>query len=319
MADLKPVYLVHGDDDARIDEWRARLRKRAEAELGPGGLEAFDGRTQSPGDVSAALSTLSFATGTRYLLVDEVGAWKAPELAPLTDALGALPPDTVLVLIARGKPPKGLDKKSVEAAGGEAHVYEAPKPWEMPKWVIAQAAAQGLRLGSESAKALIAIVGSGQQRLAREIEKLAIAVHPETTAGVEDVERTVGGDTVPKVYDLADAVTAGDVEATLALAEELGAADERPGRLVYPVVNRLREVHGVIELLESGVAEKDLAGELKAPPWRVKKAVALARRADRETLERAICRFADLEIELRGGGTLDEDTAFTLALARAAA
>ena len=79
MADLKPVYLVHGDDDARIDEWRARLRKRAEAELGPGGLEAFDGRTQSPGDVSAALSTLSFATGTRYLLVDEVGAWKAPD------------------------------------------------------------------------------------------------------------------------------------------------------------------------------------------------------------------------------------------------
>ena len=130
----------------------------------------------------------------------------------------------------------------------------------MPKWVIAQAAGLGLSLDSEAARALIAIVGSGQQRLAREIEKLAIAVHPETAAGAEDVERVAGGDTIPKVYDLADAVTAGDVEATLTLAEELAARDERPGRLVYPVVNRLREVHGVIELLESGVAEKDLAG-----------------------------------------------------------
>jgi hypothetical protein len=35
-------------------------------------------------------------------------------------------------------------------------------------------------------------------------------------------------------------------------------------------------------------------------------------------LERAICRFADLEVELRGGGSLDEATAVTLTLARAA-
>ena len=68
------------------------LRGRAEAELGPGGLEAFDGRTHSAGDLAAALATLSFATGTRYLLADEVGAWKAPDLAPLTDALARAPP-----------------------------------------------------------------------------------------------------------------------------------------------------------------------------------------------------------------------------------
>jgi hypothetical protein len=38
-------------------------------------------------------------------------------------------------------------------------------------------------------------------------------------------------------------------------------------------------------------------------------------------LERAICEFADLEVELRGGGSggFDEDTAFSLALTRAAA
>ena len=43
MAELKPAYLVSGDDDAKIDAWRARVRKRAEDENGPGGLEAFDG------------------------------------------------------------------------------------------------------------------------------------------------------------------------------------------------------------------------------------------------------------------------------------
>jgi hypothetical protein len=37
------------------------------------------------------------------------------------------------------------------------------------------------------------------------------------------------------------------------------------------------------------------------------------------TLERALCVFADLEVEMRGGSDLQlgEDTAFSLALARA--
>ena len=49
VADLKPAYLICGDDDAKIDAWRARVRRRAEEERGPGGLEAFDARAERAG------------------------------------------------------------------------------------------------------------------------------------------------------------------------------------------------------------------------------------------------------------------------------
>ena len=55
MADLKPAYLICGDDDAKIDAWRARVRRRAEEERGPGGLEMFDARASEPAEVVAAL------------------------------------------------------------------------------------------------------------------------------------------------------------------------------------------------------------------------------------------------------------------------
>lgn len=317
MADLKPVYLIHGDDDPKIDAWRSRVRKRAEAESGPGALESFDASTDEAEAVVASLSALTFATGTRYLMVDDVGAWKAAQAAPLVEALASMPPDTVLVLIARGKPLKGL-ATAVEQAGGELRDHPAPKPWELPKWATGRARELGLRLDGEAAKTLVAIAGPGQQRLSREIEKIAIAVHPEPVATVEDVERLAAGEATPKVYDLADAVVGGNVESAIALAEDLSESGERPSRFVYPIVGRLREVHRAVELLEGGMTEKELAGALKMPPWRAKKVVALARRADRETLERALCRFADLEVDLRGGGSLDEATAVTLTLARAA-
>ena len=316
MADLKPVYLVHGDDDAKIDQWRGRLRKRAEAEHGPGALEHFHAATATPDEVVASVLALTFATGTRYILAEEVNAWKAPALEPLVSALAAVPPDTVLVLIARGKAPAPL-AKAVEAAGGEVREHAAPKPWEMPKWVIARASELGLQMDPEAARTLIAVAGSGQQRLVREIEKIAIALYPETYAGAEDVELHAAGDSAPKVYDLADAVVLGDVQLTVTLAEELAAQDERPSRFVYPIVNRVREVHRVVELLDAGVGESEIAKATR-PPWRAKKAIGLARKADRETLRQTLCRFADLEVELRGGGTLDEDTAVTLALVGAA-
>lgn len=317
MAELKPAYLLHGDDDAKIDAWRGRLRGRAEAEGGPGALESFHGSTAGPAEVAGAVMALTFATGTRYILADGVEAWKAAELEPLEAALGEMPPDTVLLLIARGKAQQRL-LKAVEKGGGEVREFGAPKPWEMPRWVAERAREAGLQLDGEAAKALVATVGTGQQRLSREIEKLAIAAHPESRLSADAVERLAAGDTSPQVYDLADALVAGDVQQTLALAEELRAADERPAKLMYPVVRRLREVHRAAELLGAGVSEAAVAKEMRLPPWAAKRIVAKARKAHRDTLERAICTFADLEVEMRGGGNLDDDTAFSRALARAA-
>ena len=317
MAELKPVYLVCGEDDAKIDSWRLRLRRRAEEEQGPGGLEAFDASQDGPDAVAAAVSTLTFATGTRYLLVEDAAVWKAGDLGPLEEAIAAMPPDMVLLVIVRGKPPKQL-QKAVERAGGEVRDCVAPKPWELPKWAAERARELGVQLDGEAAKALVSIAGPGQQRIARELEKMATAVHPGTRIGPEQVQELAAGESVTKAHDLADSLVSGDLRSTLALAEQLAGQDERPGRLIWPIVRRLREVHRAAELLESGIAEKDVAGKLKAPPWLAKKTIAKARTADRATLEKALCVFADLEVEMRGGGDLDEDTAFSLALAKAA-
>ena len=320
MADLKPAYLICGDDDAKIDAWRARVRRRAEDERGPGGLDAFDARASEPGEIVAALSALTFDPGTRYVLVDEVGAWKAPQLEPLVSILAEMPPETVLVAIARGKALKQLCK-AVESAGGEVREYPAPKPWELPKWLVERGRDLGVQLDPEAAKELVTLVGTSQQRLSRELEKLGLAVHPRTNVATADVDSLAARDAAPQAYDLADALVAGDLKATLGLAAQLESHGDRPGRLVYPVVRRLREVHRAASLLDQGMPESKVGEALTAPPWLVKKTVARAKQADRAALERAICIFADLEIDMRGGGELqlDEDTAFSLALARAAA
>src|SRR3954467_15060406 len=221
MPGLKPAYLISGDDDPKIDAWRARARRRAEDENGPGALETFDAASDPPDAVATALTTLTFATGDRYLLADNVEAWKAGELDPLERGLAAIPEGTVLVLIARGKPPAQRLAKAVEKAGGELREYTAPKPWQMPKWAAERAREEGLNLDQEAAKALVAAGGARQQRLAREVERLAILAHPRTQLTAQEVARLAAGEATQQVYDLADALVAGDVSTSLGLAEQL--------------------------------------------------------------------------------------------------
>jgi DNA polymerase III delta subunit len=78
-------------------------------------------------------------------------------------------------------------------------------------------------------------------------------------------------------------------------------------------------VHRAVELLEAGMADREVQTALGTPPWIAKRVLAQAKRADRTSLARALCTFADLEIAVRSGDCTDEGTGFTLALARAAA
>ena len=134
-----------------------------------------------------ALAAMTFAEGTRYLLAEPVEGWKAEEIAALEPSLAAMPPDTVLVLVARGKAPAKL-AKAVEKAGGEVRDYGAPKPWELPKWVVDRAREEGLAMDADAAKRLVQAVGSRQQQLQREVEKLQLALHPATRVTAADVD-----------------------------------------------------------------------------------------------------------------------------------
>src|SRR4051795_10504842 len=155
---MKPAYLIAGTDEAKIARTRARLRERAEREGGPGALELFqagDGR-RAP-DVDALLNSLaaiSLIASRRYLLVDGVDAWGKADAERAAEALGQMPPETTLALVAHGKAPAGL-AKAVEKAGGEVLSFDAPREREMPKQLVADARELGFDLEPAAARLLV--------------------------------------------------------------------------------------------------------------------------------------------------------------------
>jgi DNA polymerase III subunit delta len=323
MPAFKPAYLIHGDDHGRIGERRTRLRQLAEAESGAEGLEVLEGEAAGPDAVAAALNAMTFAIGRRFIVVEGVERWKDKDLDGLEAALAAIAPDTTIAFFARedsrAKAPPRLHQ-AVRKAGGDIAAEDNVKPWELPKWVAARARELGLQLAPDAARALVSQVGERQQRLMRELEKLALALGPGAHVDVGEIEAQTAVSAERRAWSLADALVGGDSAAATRVYIALRAQGERLPGLIYWMAQRVRMAIEVAEALEAGEPVSQVKRRLRMPSRAADRLIADARRTGSEPLRRALEEIADLELDSRGGGRggASEDAAALRAMQRIA-
>jgi DNA polymerase III subunit delta len=335
-AELKPVYLIHGDDHGAIAERRARLRTLAEGDGDASSVEFLEGEQGTPAGVAMALCAMTMAMGRRVIIVDGVERWKPAEVQrDLLVALGQMPPDTTLAMFAReegrSKAPPELHK-AVTKAGGQVVAEATIKPWDLPKWVRTQAAAMGLQLDMAAAKAFVGQVGERQQRLLRELEKLALEAADgggQARIGVEEVEARAARSAERRAFSLADALVGGDAQAATRTYLSLRQQGERLPGLSYLMASRLREALTVSLRLRAGESVAEVRRGLRMPPRAAERFVADVQRSESERLRASLATLADLEVDTRGGDPvsadrsrlsgLDEDTLALCAIAAIAA
>jgi DNA polymerase-3 subunit delta len=321
---FKPAYLIHGDDHGRIAERRRRLRALAENESGTHGIEVFEGDGATPEAVANALNALTFAIGRRFIIADGTERWTDKQFDPLDAALKSIPDDTTVAFFAREdgrtKAPKRLHD-AVKKAGGTVEAEDSVKPWELPKWVIARARELGLQLEPDAARALIAHVGDRQQRLLRELEKLALYAGQGARLDTATVDELSAPSAEHKAWSLADALLSGDPAVAIGLYLTLRSQGERLPGLLYWMSTRVRTAHEVAVAVEAGEPAAQVKRRLRMPSRAADRLIADATRMGAERLERMIEELADLELASRGGGKggAGEDTSAVLAIQRVSA
>ncbi|HEX3392706.1 MAG TPA: DNA polymerase III subunit delta [Solirubrobacteraceae bacterium] len=316
MPALKPAYLIHGDDHGAIAERRARLKALAEAEGDAASVEILAGEDSTPEAVALALATMTFAIGHRVIVVDGAERFKQAEVAAqIAPAMATMPPDTTIAFFAREEgrtaaPAALLD--AVKATKGQIVREATIKPWELAGWVREQAGRLGLSLDAFAAKTLVAQVGERQQRLLRELEKLALASDEDGAGGkpikisAEDIMEQAAYSTAWRAFSFADALVGADAgEATRAYMR-LRAQGERISGLLYLMAQRLRDAEGVSVRLQQGESSAQIKRSLRMPPRAAERFIADVERSEPERLRAALCRIADLELDTRGGAPVTE-------------
>ena len=319
-SELKPAYIVSGDDRPKVEVALERLRTRFD----PGAIERFvaAGGGASGEDVVAACNAGSLLGDARLVLVTEVdgrrgewnrltGGWKTADIEAVTDYLRVPAPGTVLCLVGEELKADSPLGKAV-AKAGDVLVYTVGK--DLGAWIAKRFRESGVEIDREACAVLREIVGDEKLLLDLEIDKLVTWAAGEPL-GVDEVRRLATPSRVEAPWALTDAWGSRKAAAALTVMEnELEQTPREVPRLAAQLGSHLHKLTAMKRLQDAGLPPKDAATKLGMKPYPAQK---LARQADGFTTEElgdSAIRLARLDHALKGGSRLAPTLELQLAI-----
>ena len=299
------IYLLLGDDEERKARGVEKLR-------GGRAVEAYDASETNPEVVVSACNSYSLFGEGPFVLVRNLDAWNAAQKAVIVDYLENPSPEADLVLLGRKLGARERLLAAVKSSG-EVHDFEQPTGKALVQWVVGHAKRLGLDLPDDIAGNLIDRCSGDKMRLASETEKLALYVG-EGRATEEDVEALCPPDVQSNIFAFVDSLAAGERGKALRLLEALISTGEPPLRLTYMIRRQFALVARARALSERGASQREVASELRVPPFVARKLEEQARGLGEEELERALALVLDLERGLKGGSDLGDELQVELAV-----
>jgi DNA polymerase-3 subunit delta len=299
------IYLLLGDDEERKARGVEKLR-------GGRTVEAYDASETGPEVVVSACNSYSLFGEGPFVLVRNLDAWNAAQKAVVVDYLENPSPEADLVLLGRKLDARERLLAAVKRSG-EVHDFEQPTGKALVRWVVGHAKRLGLDLPDNVAQNLIDRCSGDKMRLAGETEKLALYVG-EGRATEDDVEALCPPDVQSNIFAFVDALAAGERGKAINLLEALISTGEPPLRVTYMIRRQFGLVARARALFERGASQREVARELKVPPFVARKLEEQARGLGEDDLERALGLVLDLERGLKGGSDLGDELQIELAV-----
>ena len=292
------VYLLLGDDEERKSRGVEKLRTGRT-------VEAYDASETSPETLVSACNSFSLFGEGPFVVLKNLDAWNAAQKAVIVDYLKDPSPGSDLILLGKKL---GARERLLSAVknSGEVHTFDQPTGKALVRWLVGHAKKMDLDLPEDVAEDLTKRCSGDKMRLLQETEKLALYVGDRTTTH-DDVAALCPPDVQSNIFAFVDSLAAGQRDRALALLEDLISTGEPPLRLTFMIRRQFQLVARARALIERGTPQKEIASQLKVPPFVARKLEEQGRKLDEKDLERALARIQDLEGGLKGGSYLSDE------------
>lgn len=303
---IRPAYLLAGSEPLLRDEGLASIREAVLA----GAAEAFNfdrlsGERFSPGVLADCLATLPVMAERRLVVMSQLdpkgGSAVREELAQaLVEAVESLKnQETTVLVVSAPKVDKRLRwVKAFKDPAVRVDCDPPPAGREVTAFIEAEARRQGVTLASGAAQQLGERIGPQLLVLRGEIAKAALLAGSGNPVSREHIMASTGDVAERSVWDLTDAIGAGQAGSAVTLLGRMlatGAAPERILGLLAAHFRRLARVRGGVAVAGGHDVQHQLESQAKR----------YSARAVRTCLE----RIHATDAALKGVGSLSREMA----------
>jgi DNA polymerase-3 subunit delta len=251
----------------------------------------------------AALGEIKGGRRTKKNAADDpMEPWRRAA-ATLADP-ATMPASTTLVLV-EGDLKKTNAAFSLFAPIARTVEYGPLAKDELPAWIDARAGEKGVKLAPRAMASLAQLIGPDLWAIDNELEKLAAyadgaIVEPETVSEIVTQAQET------RIWDLTDAITAGDSRKALTAMRKLLLEGEPATRAAFMVTRQFRQLALVKDMRERGARADDVARVAGVPPFRLSAVGAVASRMSWADIGAAYARILEADLSVKRGLADDE-------------
>jgi len=316
---VRPVYFFYGEEPFFAQEFIRLLREcwletaAAELQVHRFPAEVFVEDATTLEDVIQLAYTGSFFASRRLIVahIDHLvtsrgreGAEKRKrreaEVTALLNYAEQPAPEVVLVLVAANTDRRLQAFQRLRRCAASV-ACEPLTPRELVTWLQQRAREQGYQLSEEAARLLAEAVEDNLTMAEHELAKLLTYADSTRQLDAALVRQLVPASLSTDIFQLVDAVAAGDVDTACRLLRRFALRNEPFARILYMLARQFRLIWQVKLLSARGLGPKEIASRQRLHPFVVRKALQQARHFTAAQLARALEILLAADIDLKTG------------------
>ena len=297
---FKQVYLLYGEEGYLKKQYKDRFIKAMLPDGDTMNYAYYEGKNTDVKEVIDLAETLPFFAERRLIVFENTGFFKTAAGADLADYVKEMPETTYFVFVENE-----VDKRNklYKAVNSKGYVVELSTQDEgtLKRWVFNLARRENKEMSEAVITYFIGKVGTDMEKIQRELEKVICYAIDRNTLTKEDVDAVCVTQLSNHIFEMVDAVAAGNQKRALDLYYELLALKEPAMRILYMLARQYRILFHVKALANQGYGRKEIASKAGIHPFVAGKNIEQSKRFKMKELRGVMEEAAQLEQDVKTG------------------
>lgn len=302
------LYLLYGDEEYLKRYYRENLKYCILEDSDDMNFSKFENKGIDLNEVQSIADTLPFFSEHRLIIIQDSGLFKSSN--DFTDYLEHMPDSTIIVFVEkeidkRNKLYKYINKNGIAA---EIKVKDSE---EVLNWAAKRLKESGKVFTRKTMEYFLQRVDNNLYNLSNEIEKIAAYTVGREEITIADIDAVCPAYLQNHIFQMVDAVGAGDTDKALKLYNELIELKEAPSYILYMLI---RHFNILLQIGSMGNAPKNqVASKIGISPYFVGNYQRQSSRFSGKQLKQALDNSLETEQKFKTG-VLDDQIGVELLL-----
>jgi DNA polymerase-3 subunit delta len=301
-------YLIYGDDELGKEEFGEKIKKKFSKNYSSVNIETHNFNKKDSNlnlqELRTKLYSIPFLSEKKLLILKNLLASSSKEQVKQEKSLLKDLPTTTILVLLEDEINSSL-KKALAEADFKMKEFKSSHGYHLEKWVKDRAKKIGLNFGGGVVKRFVDLLGSDNNRILRELEKIKnyLAYDGRRNVEMNDLEAIVSPSYDLVIFDLMDKVANKDKKAAASYLEQMISQGVSESYIIAMLESTISNLIAARDLIDENnkINANMLAKEFGWHPFVAKKVYSQVRNFNKKDLVNLYQHLFSVEYNIKSG------------------